>query len=479
MDHEAYKTKKQRKTKISLAIKLLGSFAIVIIVSASVVALLSRKSARKEFTRFISENQQNKPPDTLITDLADYYSKQGNWSGAEEVLGEIILTDEGGEVDFPLILFDSQGNVVASNWMNLFANQFPVNELDIGWPVQINGETVGTLISPGRAPAPPPIQPGGLSPQEEAIIQRVQQAILIAGLSAGIVALLIAGGLTWGLVRPLKKLTAAAEGIARGDLSQRVPAVGNDEVGELAVTFNNMAVELERAEQLRRDMTVDIAHELRTPLSVIRGKLEGVIDGVYPATTEHMQTILEATDLLTYLVEDLRMLAQAEAGKLVLNKEVVNVGELLQDAVINFEQQAADQGVSLELGRVSEDLQVTADWRRINQVLGNLLSNALRYTAKGGKISMTAAAAKGNVLITVTDTGAGIPAADLPHVFDRFWRGEKSRSRASGGIGLGLAIAKQLVNLHGGMIGVESDAGKGSTFWFTLPQKNPEKPNLL
>ncbi|MBN1316545.1 MAG: HAMP domain-containing protein [Anaerolineales bacterium] len=470
MDHNPIRAFQKRKVNISLPIKLLGSFAVVIIMSATVVAALSRQSATREFTRFINENLQDDPPEYMIVDLANYFSEQGDWAGVEQVLGQIMIADEENEADFPMLLVDDQGNVVATNWMHLSNNQFPEQEMSLGWPIQVNGEIVGTLISPGRVPGPPPLQPDGLGPQEEAIIQRVQQAILISGLSAGVAALIIAGGLTWGLVRPLKKLTAAAEGIARGDLSQRVSVASSDEVGELAATFNHMASELEQAEQLRRDMTVDIAHELRTPLSVVRGKLEGVLDGVYPATPEHLQPILEATDLLTFLVEDLRMLAQAEAGKLVLEKEKVNVAELLQDAVINFEHQATDQGVELQLGNLSDTLQVTADWRRVNQVMGNLISNALRHTPKGGKITITAAAVKGKILITVQDTGAGIPPADLPRVFDRFWRGEKSRSRASGGIGLGLAIAKQLVNLHGGSIGVESETGNGSTFWFTLSQ---------
>jgi two-component system OmpR family sensor kinase/two-component system sensor histidine kinase BaeS len=264
-------------------------------------------------------------------------------------------------------------------------------------------------------------------------------------------------------------LTSAAEGIARGDLSQRVPISGNDEVAELSDTFNRMAAELERAELVRRNMTADIAHELRTPLTVIRGRLEGVLDGIYPATTSHLQPILEQTELLTYLVEDLRTLAQAEAGQLDLDRQAVDVGELLQEAVLAFENQSAERRIRLSL-EVPDGLpRVSADGRRLAQVLGNLLTNALRHTPEGGQVTISAAAARGAVRLAVTDTGTGIPADELPHVFDRFWRGDKSRSRAGGGVGLGLAIARQFIELHGGTIGAESTPGQGASFWFTLP----------
>jgi two-component system OmpR family sensor kinase len=429
--------------------------------------LASRQSATREFTRFIRESQMD-PPDDVVSQLADLYAQQGDWAGAEKVLGQIspAMTDQ--QRTYPLLLVDVEGNIVASNWMQLFNGRLLEQQLDQGWPVQVGEETVGTLIVPGRMPPPPGWPPDRLSPEGAATVQRVRQAILIAGFIAGAVALVIAGVLAWGLVRPLRRLTAAAEGIARGDLSQRVPVTSKDEVGELAATFNHMAAELERAEQLRRNMTADVAHELRTPLSVVRGKLEGMLDEVYPATPEHLQPVLEATELLTVLVEDLRLLAQAEAGQLALEKRAIDVGDLLRDAQVNFEPQASDRGVTLELDLPSDLPKVMADWHRIAQVLGNLLTNALRHTPEGGRVTLSAARVEGTVKVTVTDTGAGVPPEDLPYVFERFWRGEKSRSRVVGGSGLGLAIARQLVELHGGAIGVGSTPGKGSEFWFTL-----------
>jgi two-component system OmpR family sensor kinase/two-component system sensor histidine kinase BaeS len=277
--------------------------------------------------------------------------------------------------------------------------------------------------------------------------------------------------------RPLADLTAATRAVAAGDLSVRVPVGHHGEVRELAIAFNAMTEELARADDLRRNLTADVAHELRTPLSAIRGKLEGVLDGVYPSTPEHLSPILEEIKLLTRLVEDLRLLSLAEAGQLSLEKQATDVGALLRDAQVNFSPQAADRDVTLALDLPTELPEVMADRRRIGQVLGNLLTNALRHTPAGGRVTLSAVVSEGMIRVTVADTGLGIPPEDVPYIFERFWRGEKSRSRAGGGAGLGLAIAKHLVQAHGGEIGVESpstglkigEVGEGTTFYFTLP----------
>jgi signal transduction histidine kinase len=461
--------------RINLTIKLLAAFVLVVVAATTTVAVMAGQLAEREFTRFIRENQTEPSSDTL-TRLIDLYAQQGNWAGAEEIMGQIGITPSDRQRTPPLALIDNQGRVIAQNWGPKAGDEIPEEMLADGWPLQIDGETIATLVLPLSGKPPLNAVAERLSPEDARTVERVQRAILTTGAIAGSVALIVAGLLAWGLVRPLRRLTAAANGIARGDLSQRVPVTRGDEVGELAATFNHMAGELERGEQLRRNMTADVAHELRTPLSVIRGKLEGVLDGVYPATSGHLEPVLEATELLTYLVEDLRLLAQAEAGQLTLEKRLVNIGDLLSDARVNFDPQASDRGVTLALDVPGEIPEVTADWHRVAQVLGNLLTNALRHTPAGGRVTLSASVQhqreshEGNeiVKVTVADTGTGIPSEDLPNVFERFWRGERSRSRAGGGTGLGLAIAKQLVELHGGTIGAESIPGEGSVFWFTL-----------
>jgi signal transduction histidine kinase len=274
------------------------------------------------------------------------------------------------------------------------------------------------------------------------------------------------------IATPLADVMSAADAVAEGDLSVRIPARGPHEFGRLARSFNRMVAELERSDQQRRNLTADVAHELRTPLHIIQGNLEGVLDGVYQSTTDHIGATLEETRLLTRLVEDLRTLSLAEAGQLVLVQERVDVAELLADVGTSFSGQAEAAGIDLRVEIVGgpSDLTITGDAGRLDQVLSNLMANAVRYTHSGGNITLRAEPLNDGIRIIVRDTGEGIPAEDVPYVFDRFWRGDRSRSRAGGtGSGLGLAIARQLVQAHGGWIEIESELGEGTTFTIELP----------
>jgi two-component system OmpR family sensor kinase/two-component system sensor histidine kinase BaeS len=323
---------------------------------------------------------------------------------------------------------------------------------------------------------------GGISlgSNEEAyLLNRLSRASVLAGLIAGSLALGLAMLLAYSLAQPLRTLTNAAGRLAQGDLSQRVAFRGHDELTELGNAFNHMAASLQQAEQSRRAMTTDIAHELRTPLAVQRAHLEALQDGIYPLTAENLSAVLEQNLLLSRLVDDLRTLALADAGQLTLERTPTDFAKLVQRTVERFEPQAATRQVSISLDLPPDTSSLpllSLDPMRIEQIINNLLSNALRYTPQGGKIecqlSTNAPSAIPNAytaVFTIHDSGAGIPLEALPHVFERFYRADRARSRAEGGTGLGLAIARQIAEAHDGTLTAANHPQGGAIFTLTLP----------
>ena len=276
------------------------------------------------------------------------------------------------------------------------------------------------------------------------------------------------------VANPLAAVMNAADAVAEGDLSVRVPEFsGSNEFTRLANSFNNMTEELERADQQRRNLTADVAHELRTPLHIIQGNLEGVLDGVYEPTPEHIEATLDETRLLSRLVADLHTLSLADAGQLPLKTETVAVTDLLADVATSFSGQAEAQGIDLQVDTAAllPNTHITGDAGRLDQVLSNLVVNALRHTPADGSVTLNAKLQDDVVQISVADTGEGIAEADLPFVFERFWRGDRARTHSGGvGGGLGLAIAKQIVQAHNGRITVSSTPQKGTTFTLTFPR---------
>jgi signal transduction histidine kinase len=266
---------------------------------------------------------------------------------------------------------------------------------------------------------------------------------------------------------PLDNLLEASSKVAEGDFSARVEEKGPPEVRALTRGFNTMAERLQVDDQQRRKMLADVSHELRTPITVIQGNVEGILDGLYPADEARLKSIIEETQILSRLVDDLRTMALAESGSLQLRHEPTDLAPLTREVVAGFEAQAKDKAIKIELAL--EDVEgMNVDPLRIREVLTNLLSNALRYTPRGGVIKAglveTDSGLERSALLFIQDNGPGINYADLPHVFDRFYK-----SSDSGGMGLGLSIAKYLVEAHGGKIWAESEVGKGTKISFTLP----------
>jgi signal transduction histidine kinase len=268
-------------------------------------------------------------------------------------------------------------------------------------------------------------------------------------------------------------LTKAAARLAQGDLSQRVEVHGKDELADLGQAFNQMADSLGQAQASRKAMTADIAHELRNPLAVQRAHLEALQDGLYPSTPENLQPILDQNLLLSRLVDDLRTLALADAGQLRLERIPTDVIDLVERNVERFNPQAAMRAIDLSV-ESAENLKsnppvLNLDPARLEQILGNLLSNALRHTPDGGKIIVRTARSNGVVQIRIADNGPGIPEDDLPHIFERFYRADRSRSRSEGGSGLGLTIARQLAEAHGGALTAANAPEGGAVFTLSLP----------
>lgn len=468
----------------SLSWKLTLAFLLVALTVALLVGLFLRLTSPAQLNRLIVEQQRSEFRSTLVT----YYETTGSWQGVWDYVlqsrdrpfpGATPEPNSGPGFGPPggdrgrhgnsrpdrrelFGLVDAQGNVV----IPLLPEHPPgttVSQrvLGQGEPVEVDGNVVGTILT---ATLPP-----GLTPEETAYLGRTNLALLLAGGGAVLVALLMGVLLARNLTRPLRALTQATHRMAGGDLEQAVPVKSADEIGELASAFNQMSREMARANRARRQMTADVAHELRTPLTVIAGYIESMRDGVLKPTPERLAVIYAEIEHLQHLVGDLRTLSQADAGELKLDKQPVSPQELLQQVHATFEHQAAQKGVSLALTLNGDAPAITVDETRMAQVLSNLMSNALRYTPTGGRIELGAVDRNGQVTLTVQDTGPGIAPEDLPFVFNRFYRADKSRSEESGESGLGLAIAKALVEAHGGAISVQSVPGAGTTFAITLP----------
>lgn len=339
--------------------------------------------------------------------------------------------------------------------------------LTIGEAMRSQGGITLTSEPAPNAPFPPtPVNTSRFS----TLGGNIARGIVTGGLVVALVLLGLATFFSRRISRPISRLTAAARTMAAGDLSVRVAGHGVRELNDLSEAFNSMAGSLAASDRHRRQLTADVAHELRTPLSIIKGRLEGMQDGVYPATPEQLTLLLDETALLERVIEDLRILAQADAGQLPLYMEHVSPEGLLESTARSFAPQAAAGGVMVQVlpgGRLPE---IEADPQRISQVLGNLVSNALHHTPPGGTITLRGwvePAEPGRVNISVRDTGVGIAPGDLPFIFERFWKADKARSR-SGGAGLGLAIARRIVEAHGGHIRAQSAPGQGTTVTFSL-----------
>ncbi len=500
----------------SLRFRFLVAFLLIVLVAVGTVYFYVSRLTTDEIGVFEDRSRRIDVARIQVL-LAGYYSATGSWSGIQNLVSRIGYAERQ-----RIVVIDTAGAVVADSEEQLIGQTYrsdkdgtPLYRQAVRRPPGLKGR--GPLPPPegrisgedpespprerqrflprpprggegaeGPFPKPPPpflppAQEGELlgtmylTPERtggalfEALVSRINRLLLLGGLLATGVAAALTIMLSHQVLAPIGALVTAAAKLGRRDFSQRIHLKDKSEIGVLAHSFNSMAGELEKSERLRKEMVADCAHELRTPLTNIRGYLEAIRDGLHQPDAPTVQAVEKQVGSLSLLVDELRDLSLAEAGELGLICQPEDITQLIKQEVTVMEPAARLRGVSLAVDLPDGLPAVNVDYHRIAQVLRNLLDNAVTHTPTGGRVTVSAREAGEYVTVGVVDTGDGIPASELPFIFERFYRVDKSRARATGGTGLGLTIARRFVEAHGGKIDASSQPGKGSSFTFTLP----------
>lgn len=449
-----------------MRLRLILSFTLIVLVSVTSMVLIAGLGAASEVRTFMFRGGMT-GTEGLVGALEDHYRTYHTWQGVEDLLR---FPGQGrghfgpamsGMMNMRLRLADAHGKLVIDTANPAVSGSLTPTDLEGAIPLTVDHQVIGYFL------------PGGgvnFSQREETLlVRRLSRAALTAGMIAGGLSLLLALLLAYRLLRPIRELTVAAGTLAKGDLTQRVPVRGDDELAVLGNTFNRMADSLQRIEESRRSMTADIAHELRNPLAVQRANLEALLDGVYPLNTENLAPILEQNHLLTRLVEDLRTLALADAGQIQLELTPTDFPALVKRVIERFAHQAESNQIEIHFSSEASCPPVRLDPGRVEQILGNLLSNALRYTSPGGNIALRFTRTQEAIQLSLHDSGPGIPENAIPHIFERFYRVDQSRSRSKGGSGLGLAIARKLAQAHDGSLSAANHPQGGAIFTLEFP----------
>lgn len=447
----------------SLALKLTVAFLIIGLIGSVLVAMLTGVQTRRQFDRFVLDRYQL----DLIDDLATFYQANRSWAGVEVYVADPRPPSRPGQHDhnwIPLTLLDGNRLVVFSGQDYPTGSVLSANEMARAAAIEVEGQTVGWVLFDAL-----PDEDIIADSPEFHFLEKVNRAAIFSAFVATIIALLLAILLARTIARPVHQLTLATEAIAKGQLGHQVPVNGYDELGMLARSFNKMSADLAHANQLRRQMTADIAHDLRTPTSVIMGYTEALSDGILVGDSEIYQIMHKEVQHLSHLIEDLRTLSLADAGELLLLRRPTPPLELLERVAAGHIIQAQKKGIQLVVLDPAGELPLlNVDPDRMVQLLGNLVSNALRYTSLGGQITLAAGRQSNQILFIVRDNGVGIAPQELPHIFRRFYRSDSSRPQ-NGESGLGLAIARSIAEAHGGTLTVESELGEGATFTVRIP----------
>ena len=436
----------------SVTLNLILAFVAVGLAGTLSFAVMIRRAGMAEFGDFFEMRYRG----NISRELVDLHRRNGNWDEAADFFQHHVRR---WFRPAPALL-DADGRVVVQGAGFNVGEEVPPDQLRAAIPLMGKSGRVGWVLYPaGRAPV--------LDPDEQRLIVRLRNALLGWAAGGTVVAIALGVVLATRLTRPVRALTEAARAVAAGKYDSAVVVPATGELGDLARSFNQMSASLASAQEQRRRLSADIAHDLRTPLSIILGHTEALTDGLLPPTAATFSVLHEEAQRLDRLIEDLRTLSLAESGSMRLDLSAVEPQTLLQRTVNAHLPQARQRDVDLQVGSGAMKPPVRMDADKIARVLDNLVDNALRHTPAGGRVLLGAEMQASGVRFTVGDTGPGVAAADLAHIFERFYRGDGARGR--GGSGLGLAIARSLVELHGGTIGAANVLGAGTTIHFSLP----------
>ncbi len=466
----------------NLNLRLLAAFTIVIIVTIGMAFFFTYLTTQNEIIAMGEKLELNQDTRMQI-ELSRYYQFFNSWNSIQ-----VFIVQWGQLYERRIVLADTNNVIVADSEGQLVGNNYHESLVDDEMaeiPISATGQLLDILLPHNKPPA------GSSNPTSDTVgvlyvahaefpgisgaaLQITYNSIGSYFIWGGLVAIGIAVLITFFLSRrilsPVKALINVSRQYGKGDFSQRIDNKEKGELGELANSFNSMANDLERIQRLRQNMVADVAHELRTPLSNLKGYLEAINDGVIKPNRAAIRSLNEEAAILSRLVADLQELSLADAGELKITLQPEDINRLIKETVTGSQAKARAKGLKIDVELPQQLPLVNIDTYRIKQVLGNLLDNAIEHTSKGGEITVSASEQEKMVAVSVIDNGEGIPPEDLPLIFERFYRVDKSRARTTGGSGLGLTIAKRLVEAHGGTITATSEVGKGSYFSFTLPK---------
>ncbi len=437
----------------SIRWKILVGFIVIVGVAIGTIAIVATRTTTTEFDRYISQDKALKYQQ-LASILSSYYEQTGSWEGVQDLIDKVGKTYQS-----QIVLANEEGTIIGNSAQKL-DEEISKKELSLKIATLGSGEDPsGFLYLTDRKRAE----------IENKFLSSVNRSIIIATIVSLIGAIALTVFYSRKTLHPIQELTLAAKKIRKGELDQEVEVKTRDEVGKLASTFNEMAKELKEQERLRKNMVSDVAHELRSPLTRSHGYLEAIKEGSMEPDEKVIDSLYKNSKMLKTLVNDLQDLSLAEAGQLKLDKKSILIKDVVMGASESLSVKLDKLNVELDIDDVSDDLMVEVDPGRIEQVLRNLLDNALSHIDQGGTIKIGTDRRDDWVVMTVSDNGSGIPKEDLPYIFNRFYRVDSSRSRETGGSGLGLTIAREIVQEHGGEITVDSEEGGGTTFRFSLP----------